>query len=188
MAARLWVNFEIVSSVLSRGAYFQKSDLNGPKPLFCPSIFGLNKIASFLLKNSLAATRIVKTHERLDMLKLIPLLILAIFLVTGCTSHTYDDIEPIPQEVVPDLVVYTDVKVIIDNACTNCHSSPPRNGAPMPLTTFMDVKTSVENTGLLDRISRNEGESGVMPVGGPRLPQASIDLLVKWNQDGLLEN
>jgi uncharacterized membrane protein len=122
------------------------------------------------------------------MLKLVPFFVFVVFLSSGCTSRTYDDIEPLAQEVVPDLVVYTDIMPIIDNACTNCHSSPPRNGAPMPLTTFMDVKSSVENTGLLDRISRNEGETGIMPVGGPRLPQGSIDLLVQWSQDGLLEN
>jgi hypothetical protein len=58
----------------------------------------------------------------------------------------------------------------------------------MSLTTFMDVKTSVENRGLLDRITRNEGAGGLMPLGGPRLPQASIDLLVQWDDDGLLEN
>jgi hypothetical protein len=78
--------------------------------------------------------------------------------------------------------------VIIDNACNNCHTSPPQNGAPMSLTTFMDVKTSVENRGLIDRITRNEGAGGLMPLGGPRLPQASIDLIVQWNEDGLLEN
>jgi uncharacterized membrane protein len=122
------------------------------------------------------------------MLKLVPFCALACLLCSGCTSRTYDDIEPAPLEVVPDLVVYTDVKLIIENSCTNCHSSPPQNGAPMPLTTFMDVKNSVENTGLLDRISRNEGEVGIMPVGGPRLPQTSIDLLFQWNEDGLLEN
>ena len=58
----------------------------------------------------------------------------------------------------------------------------------MSLTTFLDVKNSVENSGLIDRITRNEGAGGLMPLGGPRLPQASIDLIVQWNEDGLLEN
>jgi hypothetical protein len=113
---------------------------------------------------------------------------LAGIILSGCTTRTYDDIEPEAIEVGPELVVYTDIKVIIDNACNSCHSSPPQNGAPMSLTTFTDVKTSVENRGLLDRITRNEGAGGLMPLGGPRLPQASIDLLVQWNEDGLLEN
>ena len=122
------------------------------------------------------------------MKKLALFIAIAGIVLTGCTTSTYDDIEPLDQEVGPELVVYEDVKLIIDNACLNCHSSPPQNGAPMSLTTYMDVKTSVENRGLLDRITRNEGAGGLMPLGGPRLPQASIDLLVQWNEDGLLEN
>jgi hypothetical protein len=122
------------------------------------------------------------------MRNLAPFIIMVCAVLTGCTTSTYDDIEPENLEIGPELVVYTDVEVIIDNACNNCHSSPPQNGAPMSLTTFMDVKTSVENRGLLDRITRNEGAGGLMPLGGPRLPQASIDLLVQWDDDGLLEN
>ena len=122
------------------------------------------------------------------MNKLVPFIAMIFLLIIGCTTSTYDDIEPEAQEGGLELVVYADVKVIIDNACVNCHSSPPQNGAPMPLTVFMDVKAAVETRGLLDRISRNEGAGGLMPVGGPRLPQAHIDLLVQWNEDGLLEN
>ena len=51
-----------------------------------------------------------------------------------------------------------------------------------------NVKDAVINKGLLDRISRPEGASGLMPNGGPRLPQATIDLIVQWDADGLLEN
>jgi uncharacterized membrane protein len=122
------------------------------------------------------------------MKKIIPFILMAGIVLTSCTSSTYDDIEPEDLEISSELVVYADVKVIIDNACNNCHSSPPQNGAPMSLTAFMDVKTSVENRGLIDRITRNEGAGGLMPLGGPRLPQASIDLIVQWNEDGLLED
>jgi uncharacterized membrane protein len=122
------------------------------------------------------------------MKKIVPFIFMAGIVLASCTSSTYDDIEPEDLGISTELVVYTDVKVIIDNACNNCHSSPPQNGAPMSLITFMDVKTSVENRGLLDRITRNEGAGGLMPLGGPRLPQASIDLIVQWNEDGLLEN
>ncbi|MFT4668711.1 MAG: hypothetical protein ACI840_000405 [Ulvibacter sp.] len=122
------------------------------------------------------------------MKKLAPFIAMACIVFTSCTSHTYDDIEPQDQEVGPELVIYGDITFIIDNACLSCHSSPPQNGAPMSLTTFMDVKTAVENRGLLDRIRRNEGAGGLMPLGGPRLPQTNIDLIVQWNEDGLLEN
>jgi hypothetical protein len=58
----------------------------------------------------------------------------------------------------------------------------------MPLVNYQNVKEAVLDRGLLDRISRQEGEDGLMPFGGPRLPQQTIDLIFQWNADGLLEN
>jgi hypothetical protein len=49
------------------------------------------------------------------------------------------------------------------------------------------VKLSVLNNGLIDRISRAQGASGMMPYQGTRMPQSSIDLIIDWNTDGLLE-
>lgn len=104
-----------------------------------------------------------------------------------CTTRTMDDVmEPIPLE--QDLVTFQDVKFVFDNVCQECHSNPPQNGAPMPLVTFENVRNAVLDRGLLDRISREEGESGAMPLGGPRLPQTTIDLIFQWNEDGLIEN
>lgn len=110
------------------------------------------------------------------------------FIMMSCTTHTYDDIVEIQEENPPALVTFQDVAFVFENNCIACHSNPPQNGAPMSLTTYSEVKRAVETRGLLDRISRNEGEQGLMPLGGPRLPQQQIDLITQWNQDGLLEN
>lgn len=120
------------------------------------------------------------------LLKLAFLLSITSFLL-GCTAHTTDDVME-PLEVVPDLVTFQDVKFVFDNVCQECHSNPTQNGAPMPLVTFDDVRDAVLTRPLLDRISREEGASGAMPLGGPRLPQNVIDLIFQWNEDGLLEN
>ena len=109
------------------------------------------------------------------------------FLFTSCTQNTYDDIET-DEEPIPELVTYVNVKPIIDGACLNCHSNPPQNGAPMPLLNYNNVKEAILNRDLLNKISKNEGEDGLMPLGGPRLPQSSIDLISQWEEDGLLEN
>lgn len=106
----------------------------------------------------------------------------------ACTHESIDDlVEPTnPEET--DLITYTEhVRSIIQNNCVMCHANPPVNGAPMSLTTYSDVKNAVQNRGLLDRIQRLEGEPGAMPLGGPRLPQSLIDVIVKWNTDGLKE-
>ena len=114
------------------------------------------------------------------------ILILSFSLWVGCTKNTIDDIS---EEVeVIENVTYQDVKGTFDANCNVCHSNPTQNGAPMPLVNYQNVKQAVLDRDLLDRISRQEGENGLMPFGGPRLPQSTIDLIFQWNADGLLEN
>ena len=79
------------------------------------------------------------------------------------------------------------VKSIIDNNCIVCHASVPKNGAPMSLVTYDQVKNAVLNRGLINRISLENGNSSLMPQGGPKLPQTTIDVIKKWEQNGLLE-
>ena len=86
----------------------------------------------------------------------------------------------------PQLITYTNsVKTIIDNNCIICHAITPVNGAPFSLVGYDDVKNNVIN--IINRISRQEGESGLMPAGGPRLPQNLIDDVIQWQTDGLEE-
>lgn len=120
-------------------------------------------------------------------LNLSHIILAVVFIFTSCTSTTYDDIEP-EDDPGLDTVTYQEVKPIIDNNCLNCHSNPTQNGAPMSLTTYNEVKESVLNRGLISLISLNDGEDGLMPLGGPRLSQDFIDTIVQWEQDGLLEN
>ncbi|MEZ4796204.1 MAG: hypothetical protein R2785_03440 [Flavobacteriaceae bacterium] len=111
--------------------------------------------------------------------------IVVIGLLFSCTDASEEDlIESTPLE---DVVTYVDdVKSIMDNNCIFCHSNPPENGAPMPLLTYEQVKEAVENRDLINRIS-TEDLAFVMPFGGPRLPQNLIDVVIKWQTDGLLE-
>ena len=104
----------------------------------------------------------------------------------ACTNDNPETLmEDIPIE---GLTTYNqNVKSIIDNNCIRCHASTPLNGAPMSLVTYEQVKQAIQNRGLLNRISLENGNSSLMPQGGPRLPQATIDIIVKWQQDGLLE-
>lgn len=106
-------------------------------------------------------------------------------LFCGCTNDSPDDlIDATPVE----NVTYTEhVKTIINNNCIVCHGTIPANGAPMSLVTYAQVKDAVQNRGLLDRISRAQGEPGMMPNGGTRLPQNQIDLITQWNEQGLQE-
>ncbi|MBQ4821764.1 hypothetical protein [Aquimarina sp. MMG016] len=112
-------------------------------------------------------------------------LILCIVLANiSCENDSEDDLVEV---ISVELVTYENtIKTIIDDNCVFCHNDPPINFAPMPLLTYDQVKEAVDNRGLLNRVS-SEDISFLMPSGGPRLPQSTIDLILQWNTDGLLE-
>jgi len=112
----------------------------------------------------------------------IPFMALALY---SCDSHTYEDIE-VPTIVEGNVTYNAQIKSIIDVNCISCHS-PGGNAGFRPLTTFAEVKDAVQNTDLLDRIQRQNGESGAMPSTG-RMSQNNINLVLQWNAEGLLEN
>jgi len=104
----------------------------------------------------------------------------------NCSYNNEDDLTE--AIIIEDYVNYEDnIKDIIDTNCISCHSNPPTNGAPMPLTTYDNVKDAVENRDLIARIGSEDFGFG-MPFGGPRLPQNLIDLVILWEEEGLLEN
>lgn len=115
--------------------------------------------------------------------------LLYLLLIITFYNCSYVNDENLTEEIIiDDYVNYEDqIKDIIDTNCISCHNNPPENGAPMPLTTYNNVKDAIENRGLINRISSTDlGFS--MPFGGPTLPQNLIDLIVLWEEEGLLEN
>lgn len=117
------------------------------------------------------------------MKKKIQLFILSTFVFSSCTNHSEDDLTT-PK---PDATYkYTvQIKPIIDANCIFCHGTTPSNGAPMSLVTYEQVKEAVLNRNLIGKISKSDGEPGLMPFVGPRLPQASIDAIDNWKNEGL---
>ncbi len=77
-----------------------------------------------------------------------------------------------------------DVKAIMDAQCIRCHTSPPLEGAPFPLRTYQETLIGI-NRGLVDRMDKDD--RNIMPPSG-RLPQETIDIILDWDADGLLEN
>lgn len=131
------------------------------------------------------------------MKKVVTLTILLAAFASCSDSDTYQDIEtPIdtgtdpgtgnPTEPVAAITYTKNVKSIIDANCIGCHQSG-RSAGFRPLTTYAEVKAAVESAGLLNRIQLQTGQQGIMPQAG-RMAQANIDLIVKWNTDGLKEN
>lgn len=114
--------------------------------------------------------------------------ILSLILVfAGCTNDSTDDLlaEPIPEGTI--ITYSANVAAIISTNCLMCHSNPPENGAPMPLTSYEFVKQAVQERGLIDRISREQGAPGMMPNLGTRLPQPLINIIIQWQEQGFQE-
>lgn len=103
-------------------------------------------------------------------------------IMISCENDSINDL--IDNSAIPIVSYTTDVKPIITNNCLSCHGNPPVNGAPISLTTYDQVRDAIVSHGLLDRISRDFGETGLMPNGGPRLPQHTIDIITQWQSDG----
>ncbi len=111
--------------------------------------------------------------------------------IYSCSNDSEDDFVPATtQSGDPDpdssgLNYTDDVRPIIQTSCVGCHASPPVNGAPFALVNFAQVNQRA--TGILNRMSLQNGAAGAMPPSG-RLPQSTIDVIEQWIADGKQEN
>lgn len=109
---------------------------------------------------------------------------LAIVLISCTNDSTNDLTEAIP---VDETITFSRVKTIMQANCNSCHGTTPTSGVPISLVTYEDVKTAVLENDLIGRMSIENGGGGLMPEGGPRLPQTTIDVVIKWQTDGFQE-
>jgi uncharacterized membrane protein len=90
-------------------------------------------------------------------------------------------------------VGWCSVKKILDRACIACHTNPPVNNAPLPLTSYAElamvsplspdqkVYESVAATVTASRAVL--GRYSPMPPGVP-LPAGEVELIVRWAAQG----
>jgi len=81
-----------------------------------------------------------------------------------------------------------DIDTIISFHCTPCHDDPSPS-AGLALETYDQIYQSATEpyNGIIDRISRPEGDPLVMP-SSYRIPQCQIDKIVAWVEQGALNN
>ncbi|RNA63463.1 hypothetical protein D1631_16820 [Chryseobacterium nematophagum] len=109
---------------------------------------------------------------------------IVLVIVVACDSRTYDeasDNTPITVEVVR---YQQEIKPIVDANCVVCHS-PGGAASFQPLTNYEQVRNNISN--ILNRIQRPNGDGLKMPQGGS-LSANQINLFLKWQADGLVEN
>lgn len=68
--------------------------------------------------------------------------------------------------------------------CSPCHFPP--KGNKKAYDNYFAVKGDIDQ--ILSRINRNPNEKGFMPFKHPKLADSTINVLVQWKKDGLLEN
>ncbi len=97
-------------------------------------------------------------------------------------SCAEDSREELQLEVSGPITFEGNVRQIIAQDCLNCHTNPPRNGAPFPLETFEEVMNR-----RVDIRNSINGRTILMPPGR-RLSQPRIDIIETWIEQGFLEN
>lgn len=110
--------------------------------------------------------------------------IVSTILFFNCSSDSNETIsQPDPDP--SNTVTYNStIKSIMSANCTSCHGNPTTNSAPMSLTTYSEVKSAVQNRGLINSINN---ATNPMPKSG-LMSQTNRELVQKWVDDGLLEN
>jgi mono/diheme cytochrome c family protein len=113
-------------------------------------------------------------------------LTLSIFiLLTSCSNNSQSDLT---VNNIPSTITYTNtIKSIMDTNCISCHGTTPSNGAGTSLKTYQNVKDAVLNNSLIEKISKAQGSSGMMPFGGTRLNQTKIDEVINWKNNGFAQ-
>lgn len=87
------------------------------------------------------------------------------------------------QADVPKMTYTAHVQPLITQHCSPCHIPP--KGNKEALHTYETAKAHADS--MIARIQLNPGQKGFMPFKHPKLPDSTINVFVKWKQDGLLE-
>lgn len=85
---------------------------------------------------------------------------------------------------IPKITYAANVSQLMQTNCTPCHFPP--KGNKKAYDNYLAVKTDIDE--IIDRVNKNPTERGFMPMKHPKLSDSSINVLVQWKKDGLLEN
>ena len=102
-------------------------------------------------------------------------------------------VQPAPATTGAALSFSGDIQPILQQSCVKCHGGA-RPSAGLGLTSYADLLKGAGGRAVV--VPGNAGSSqlakvvtqGRMPQGGPKLPQAQIDLITAWEDQGALDN
>lgn len=124
----------------------------------------------------------IKSTKILENITTTSFFLLGLLFFVSCVSDSEEDLIPIGSNPDGRVTFQVDIRPIFQNACNECHSDPPRNGAPQPLVTLEQIRSNVENRNLLGRIN---SLSAPMPPSG-LLPENTRQLIQEWVDGGFV--
>ena len=96
-----------------------------------------------------------------------------------CSSSKKTSKTPPPP---PKVTYQARVQSIVMATCSPCHVGP--TAKQKALNTYDQVKVNIDD--IITRINKNPTDRGFMPFKHPKLPDSTIQVFVKWRNDGLL--
>ncbi len=108
----------------------------------------------------------------------IPAFVLTAVLLQYCSSTKIQAGQPQVK-----INYIADVQPLVLSNCSPCHF--PEKGRVKALNTYAAMKDEIDD--VVERIQKNPGEKGFMPMKHPKLSDSVIHIFQQWKTDGLLE-
>ena len=87
------------------------------------------------------------------------------------------------QASVPKISYASNVQSIVSTSCSPCHIGA--NARLKRLDSYDAVKANIDD--IIHRIQLNPTDKGFMPARHPKLSDSTIQVFVKWKNDGMMQ-
>lgn len=112
--------------------------------------------------------------------------LVTVIVVASCAKKTAPAGSSTAEAPKPKATSYTtDVMPLLQAKCSPCHF-PSKGGNKANFETY--ATASKFGAAMLERVQKNPGERGFMPMRNPKLAETEIATIKKWVEGGLAEN
>jgi hypothetical protein len=103
-------------------------------------------------------------------------------LLVACTSGGFENRDAGSARLVRAGEIPCAPRAVLANVCHNCHTDPPRNGAPFSQLTYQDIDTELDGEPVWSRM-RRAVRDGRMPLDPWVLTDEERRVLLEWLDD-----